>query len=99
MAKRVLAVDDNEDLLSLLRDLFRDEGYDYVACSKPRDAYQTARMSHPDLVLLDVVMPAMNGWEVLNLFVLDPQIATSADRTDDVGGGRCGAPVGQTQCA
>ena len=74
MAKRVLAIDDNDDLLDLLRDVFADEGYDYVACSRPRDAYQTARSNTPDLVLLDIMMPAMNGWEVLNLLVLDRRL-------------------------
>lgn len=74
MAKRVLAIDDNNDLLELLRDVFAEEGFDYIACARPRDAYQTARSSAPDIVLLDVMMPVMNGWEVLNLFVLDRQL-------------------------
>jgi CheY-like chemotaxis protein len=71
VAKRVLAIDDNEDLLALLSDVFAEENYDYLACPRPRDAYQLARQNQPDVVLLDVMMPAMNGWEVLNLFLLD----------------------------
>ena len=74
MAKRVLAIDDNDDLLTLLREVFAEENYDYIACSRPREAYQLARQTQPDLILLDVTMPAMNGWEVLNLFVLDRQL-------------------------
>jgi DNA-binding response OmpR family regulator len=71
VAKRILAIDDNEDLLTLLRDVFGEEGFDYLGCSRPREAYQLARQNQPDLVLLDIMMPSMNGWEVLNLFVLD----------------------------
>lgn len=74
MAKRILAIDDNDDLLMLLRDVFAEHDYDYSACSRPREAYQAARQFQPEIILLDVMMPSMNGWEVLNLFVLDRQL-------------------------
>ena len=71
MARRVLAVDDNEDFLMLIAEALGDEGYDVVTCRRPRDAYSLAKSTRPDVILLDVLMPVMNGWEVLNLFLLD----------------------------
>ena len=74
MAKRILAVDDNEDLLILLSDVLGDEGYDVVRCNRSREAYGLAKSARPDLVLLDVLMPGMNGWDVLNVFLLDREM-------------------------
>jgi len=74
VAKRILAVDDNEDLLTLLADVLGDEGYDVVTCGRSREAYGLAKDTRPDLVLLDVLMPGMNGWEVLNVFLLDREM-------------------------
>lgn len=71
MAKRILAVDDNEDLLFLLTEALGDEGYDVVTCGRAREAYQTAKSTQPDVILLDVLMPSMTGWDVLNLLLLD----------------------------
>lgn len=74
MAKRILAVDDSEDLLTLVAEALGDEGYDVVTCHRPRDAYGLAKSTRPDVILLDVLMPLMNGWEVLNLFLLDREL-------------------------
>ncbi len=71
MAKRILAVDDNEDLLFLLTEALGDEGYDVVTCGRAREAYQMAKSTQPDVILLDVLMPSMTGWDVLNLLLLD----------------------------
>lgn len=88
MAKRILAVDDNEDLLALVAEALGDAGFDVVTCSRSREAYQTAKTWQPDAVLLDILMPVMNGWEVLNLFVMDrelrktPVVLMTAGATD-----------------
>lgn len=88
MAKRILVVDDNEDLLALLSDALGDAGYDVVTCSRSREAYQLAKAWQPDVALLDILMPAMNGWEVLNIFLLDrdlrkvPVVLMTAGATD-----------------
>ena len=74
MAKRILAGDDNDDLLTLLADVLGDEGYDVVTCNRSREAYGLAKEVRPDLVLLDVLMPAVTGWEVLNVFLLDREM-------------------------
>lgn len=71
MAKRILVVDDDADLLALLADALGDEGHIVVTCGRPRDAYQTTKTMKPDVILLDIKMPGMNGWEVLNVLLLD----------------------------
>ncbi len=77
MAKRVLAVDDNEDFLTLVAEALGDSGYDVVTCRRSRDAYGVAKSTRPDVILLDVLMPVMSGWEVLNLFLLDRELQTT----------------------
>ncbi len=74
--KRVLIIDDDADLLTLLADALGGEGHTVATCGRPRDAYQTTKALMPDVILLDIKMPGMNGWEVLNVFLLDRALRT-----------------------
>ena len=74
MAKRVLAVDDNEDLLTLIAAALGDEGYDVVTCRRSRDAYSQAKSTRPDVILLDVLMPVMNGWQCVDRLRADDRL-------------------------
>jgi len=63
--KRILVVDDEEDISKLLRLILEDEGYEvYVAPNGP-EALALLQKELYDLVLLDLLMPGMDGWEVL----------------------------------
>jgi putative two-component system response regulator len=61
---RVLIVDDYEANLSALRLLLERQGYDVITASNGRDALHLVHREHPDLVLLDVVMPEVSGLDV-----------------------------------
>ena len=61
---RVLIVDDYEANISALRQLLERQGYDVLTATNGRDALDLFHREHPDLVLLDVVMPGMSGLEV-----------------------------------
>jgi phosphoserine phosphatase RsbU/P len=61
---KVLIVDDVPANLKILRDALRPEGYNILVAASGEDALRTASRSVPDLILLDVMMPGMNGFEV-----------------------------------
>jgi DNA-binding response OmpR family regulator len=61
---RILVADDDPEILSLLTMRLRQRGYDVVEAHDGDKALEVARAKKPDLVLLDVMMPQKNGWEV-----------------------------------
>ena len=62
MPKRILVVDDEERLCSLLRTYLTQEGFSVVTASGGREALRLARQESPDLIVLDVMMPEMDGY-------------------------------------
>jgi DNA-binding response OmpR family regulator len=63
--KRVLVVEDQRDLASLLAHNLRHEGLDVRTVEDGREALPTVRSWHPDLVILDLMLPGMDGFEIL----------------------------------
>jgi phosphate regulon transcriptional regulator PhoB len=61
---RVLVVEDERDVAELIRYNLTREGYDVVVAGSGSDAIKQAREVQPDLVLLDIMVPQVNGWEV-----------------------------------
>ena len=74
--RRVLLVDDDPDVLRLFTRMLRvcDEGLEIVTASSGRQAVEQLRLAPPDLMLLDIVMPDMDGWQVLETARNDEQI-------------------------
>jgi DNA-binding response OmpR family regulator len=62
--KRILIADDDPDLIDLLESFFRGEGYEVTAKVNGKDALQAAESEKFDLVLLDVMMPYIDGYHV-----------------------------------
>jgi two-component system alkaline phosphatase synthesis response regulator PhoP len=73
LKRKILIVDDEEDILHFLELVLREKGYDVVTASGGHDALTRAQMERPDLVLLDIMMPQMDGWEVLKLLRVDEE--------------------------
>lgn len=65
MSKLILVVDDEPKLTHLVRGYLEQEGYQVVTASNGRDALFAARDHQPDLIVLDLMMPQMDGWEFL----------------------------------
>jgi len=65
MAKKILIVDDEEDIVNLVRMILEDAGYQVYASTDGREALEKLRKDTYDLVLLDLMMPFFSGWEVL----------------------------------
>jgi len=61
---RVLVVDDNRDIVELLQRILRLEGHDVLIARDGLEALQQEAAGQPDLVILDVNLPALDGWEV-----------------------------------
>jgi two-component system alkaline phosphatase synthesis response regulator PhoP len=61
---RVLVVEDERDVAELIRYNLSKEGYDVILAPTGADALKEARAAHPDVVLLDIMVPELNGWEV-----------------------------------
>jgi DNA-binding response OmpR family regulator len=63
-APRILLVDDDPVIVRLLQINFRLEGYDVDTASRGEQALEKVRAHRPDVVVLDVMMPGIDGWEV-----------------------------------
>ena len=71
MAK-VLIVDDADGLREVLTAALFDAGYDVIGAGDGRTALKSAASDHPDVILLDITMPGMDGFEVLMKLRQDP---------------------------
>jgi DNA-binding response OmpR family regulator len=71
MKKKILVVDDEDDILHFLELVLREKGYEVSTASTGHEALTKAQIERPDLVLLDIMMPQMDGWEVLKLLRVD----------------------------
>jgi DNA-binding response OmpR family regulator len=61
----ILVVDDDPEMVDLLRECFKDEGYDILSAPDGEEAIRSVNLHLPDLVLLDIMMPKIDGIEVL----------------------------------
>mgnify|MGYP000569065657 CR=1 FL=1 len=71
MKKRILVVDDELDLVETLRFSLELEGYEVLVAYNGEDALHLARNENPDLILLDVMLPKMDGYKVCRLLKFD----------------------------
>jgi len=91
---RVLVVDDDPDILDALSEILEVEGYEVQRARNGREALQRLEHAPPDLVLLDLMMPVMDGWEFARSLDPDarpPIIVLSADRNVSVKAQEIGA--------
>jgi CheY-like chemotaxis protein len=86
--KSIVVVNDSPDLLELAQLLFEDEGYDVKVALAGTGAFDLIRETHPDLVILDVRMPDISGWDILQAMHLYPETAQIPVRM-------CSAAVGE----
>jgi DNA-binding response OmpR family regulator len=73
---RVLVVDDDPQVLKLLQVNFELEGYDVVTATNGEDALEHVRGDSPDVVVCDVMMPGIDGLEVVRRLRADPETVT-----------------------
>ena len=74
MLPKVLLVDDEPNILLSLKFLMQKEGYEVLVAENGDEAMALARQHLPDLVILDVMLPSPNGYEVCQEMRADPQL-------------------------
>lgn len=72
MAKKILVVDDLEQNRMLLKDALRYFGYEVVEAGNGEEGVKVAREELPDLILMDMNMPVMDGYAALQVLRSDP---------------------------
>ncbi len=68
---KILVVDDEPDVLSLLNLMLASQGYHVVSASDGQEALEKARNAVPDLILLDVMLPRLDGYKVARMLKFD----------------------------
>ena len=76
MSKKVLIADDEPNIVISLEFLLSREGFEVLVAVDGEEALAKARAERPDLVLLDVMMPKMNGFDVCQALRSDPELAS-----------------------
>ena len=75
MAIKVLLVEDNQDNRNLMRFLLERNGYQVVTANNGKEALVVVREQQPDVILMDLSMPEMNGWDAAAAMKADPSLA------------------------
>jgi len=73
MSKRILIVEDEFRNRKLLRDVLKRFGYDVVEASDGHEAVEMVKTWRPDLILMDIQMPVMDGFEATRIIKKDPE--------------------------
>jgi len=71
-----MVVDDERDIREAVTDALQDAGYEVLHARDGAEALSKLRAHHPDVILLDLMMPGMNGWEFRAAQQGDPELRT-----------------------
>ena len=98
MANAILVADDDPDILSIVSMSLETQGYTVHKATNGREAVDLARRHHPDLILMDMMMPVVSGYEAIGELKADAStkdivivglsakaMATDMERATDVG--------------
>ncbi len=96
---KILVVEDEKNLQKLLKANLAARGYQVLVAPDGEKGLQLAQLEHPDLVLLDLVLPGISGWEVLMTLKVDQKLreipvvimTASTHRAEEVQAQRWGA--------
>lgn len=70
---KILLADDNEDTLYIIGHILKDNSYEVIECRDGVEAFEKAKIDKPDLILLDILMPRMCGFETCKKLMADKQ--------------------------
>lgn len=72
IVKKILIADDEPDILEIIQFNLQAEGYEVFTAKNGNEAIDEAKKHHPDLIILDIMMPGKNGIDVCNILRLQP---------------------------
>ncbi len=75
MAKKILMIEDNPNLSETVSDIFETEGYEVVMAADGSEGLRKVKEDEPDLLILDIMLPDMDGIEVCRYLRADPKTA------------------------
>jgi two-component system cell cycle response regulator DivK len=74
MSRRILVVEDQEDNRRILHDLLTNAGYEIVQAENGEEALKAAAAERPDLILMDIQLPLLDGYEATRRIKADPAL-------------------------
>ena len=74
MSKRILVVEDQEDNRQIVRDLVTANGYELIEATTGEQGIEAAARERPDLILMDIQLPGIDGYEVTRRIKANPQL-------------------------
>src|SRR5258705_4738235 len=74
---RILVTDDDPGMREALQITLESEGYVVLLAGDGQEALQLLMKEHPDLMLLDLMMPGLNGWELIDILSRKPELRST----------------------
>jgi len=73
MAKKILVVDDEENIVTMVEARLTSSGYDVITAADGQEGLAKARKENPDLIILDIMLPKLDGYKVCRMLKFDDQ--------------------------
>ena len=77
MSNRILIVEDQEDNRMIMRDVLSAAGYELIEAVNGKDGVSRAQSDRPDLILMDIQMPVLDGYEATRQIKADPNLKST----------------------